>query len=430
MATVAETPVGRGCGSVTDNRLFRMKLASHNTQEALRRIRWIAGSGWLLALLFAAFAFWSWQLQARDPSWPSYADTFTEVAPGVVNVSLESTETRVGSGFAISSDRVVTARHLVLATGELTVRDVGGRTLKAVVVGTDARTDLALLKVPGGEFTPAVLGESTHLRIGDTVLAIGNPYGLGHSLAVGVVGHRGRRLVREADGPRVDFIQLSIPLNPGNSGGPIFDVRGKVVGVLAGTHSEAQAIAFAVPIEVLLEGLPALEQGERVSRAFLGVRTEMAGDSVVVTSVIPSGPADKAGLRVGDVISTFDNVAIKTPWDLIIHLDRLAGGTRTTLRAYRNGELVVLDVALADWAEQPVVVAGMIVRPLPGTGGRVVAVRLRSRAERAGVREEDVIRSVNGVPVQAPAGVKTLLADGEAAQLGLVREGVPLMIQL
>ncbi|MBT3217645.1 MAG: trypsin-like serine protease, partial [Proteobacteria bacterium] len=237
--------------------------------------------GWFFALLFAALAFWSWAFQPHEPSWPSYADTFTHVAQGVVNVSLESAETRVGSGFAISSNRIVTARHLVLATGELTVRDVSGRTLNAVVVGTDARTDLALLEVAGGEFVPAVLGESNHLRVGDTVLAIGNPYGLGHSLAVGVVGHRGRRLVHKADGPRVDFIQLSIPLNPGNSGGPIFDVWGKVVGVLAGTHSEGQAIAFAVPIEVLLESLPALKQGERVSRAFLGVRTEQEGGSVV-----------------------------------------------------------------------------------------------------------------------------------------------------
>ena len=124
---------------------------------------------------------------------PSHADVFDQVAASVVAVSVEQ-PARVGSGFAISDNEVVTARHLVVDVGEVTVRDVSGRPLRAEVIGTDARADLALLRVEEGGLQPTVLGNTERLRVGDTVLAIGNPFGLGHSRSVGGVGHRGRRL--------------------------------------------------------------------------------------------------------------------------------------------------------------------------------------------------------------------------------------------
>ncbi len=360
---------------------------------------------------------------------PSYADVFDSVAPSVVAVRVEH-PSRVGSGFAVSDTDVVTARHLVVDAVGIVLRDATGRQLPAVVVGTDARADLALLRVEGG-LSPARLGTTKALRVGDTVLAIGNPFGLGQSLSVGVVGHRGRRLVgADDDLPRVDFVQLSIPLYPGNSGGPIYDNSGEVVGVLSGLHAQGQSIAFAVPIEALRDSLGALAGGARMSRAFLGLTSRGADGSLEVVSVVPAGPADRAGIRSGDQLSAFDGIPVAKPADLQGVLDRLAGGTQTSARLLRDGQLQVVDVELADRAEQAVVSSGMTLRPAPGAGGEVVAVRPRSRAEAAGIRVGDLVRSVDGVPVRAPADVKDALTGRAAAQLDLVRGGVPLSVQL
>ncbi|MEQ1503077.1 MAG: trypsin-like peptidase domain-containing protein [Myxococcota bacterium] len=385
--------------------------------------------GLVAAVVASAAGFALGRSTAPRPGWPTYAAVFDQVAAGVVNVSVEGPSTRVGSGFAVSADQVVTAGHLVTGPADqVWVRDIDGRTLPAAVVGTDARTDLALLEVPGAGFSPVALGGSDRVRVGDTVIAIGNPYGLSHSLAVGVVGGRGRRLASEA--VTVDFLQLSMPLNPGNSGGPVFDTVGRVIGVLSGTHAQGQAIAFAVPVEALVAGLPALRAGRRVSRAFLGVQVGQEGESVVVTGVIPSSPGDRAGIRPGDRLSAFGGDAVRATSDLDAALDRYEGGARVTVRLLRDGQLRVVDVALADWAEQPVVIGGMTLRPAPGAGGEVVAVRPRSRAEKAGIAVGDVVRSVDGVPVRAPADIRDALAGGSSAQLDVVRGGVPVAVQL
>jgi serine protease Do len=362
--------------------------------------------------------------------WPSYAETFEAVAPSVVEVRVDP-QGRLGTGFAVSESQVITARHIIVDATQIVVRDLNGIDHPATVVGTDARTDLALLAVQGGtSLLPATLGASVRMRVGDTVLAIGNPYGLGHSLSVGVVGHRARRLAADAsDGPRVRFLQLAIPLNPGNSGGPIFDSEGQVVGVLSGTHTQGQAIAFAVPVEAVVAGLPALRDGARVSRAFLGIRTDVDNGALRVTSVIPSGPADRAGIRTGDLITALSGVSVATSIDLHERLDALTGGEMAAVRLLRDGQLVLLDVRLGDWAEQPIVVGGMTLRPRAGSGGEVVALRPRSRAERAGVQVGDRVLKVSGLPVQAPADVREFLMGG-ALQLVLAREGQSVAVQL
>jgi S1-C subfamily serine protease len=210
---------------------------------------WVAGAV-LVALVGLSVGYGLGRsAHSEPPGWPTYAAVFDGVAESVVNVSIEGPSARVGSGFAVSGTEVITARHLVIDAEQVLVRDIHGRTLPAEVVGTDARSDLALLAVPGAGFPAVSFGGSAELRVGDTVIAIGNPYALSHSLAVGVVGGLGRRLASGGDGPKVDFLQLSMPLNPGNSGGPVFDRAGRVVGVLSGTHAQGQAIAFAVPVD-------------------------------------------------------------------------------------------------------------------------------------------------------------------------------------
>lgn len=377
--------------------------------------------GWVIAAFALGLVISSRAPVAQSPApWVSYASVYAKVSPQVVNVSLDQPEARLGSGFAVSEERVITARHLVVGATWATVRTAGGESLPARVIGTDARSDLALLELETGSLAPATLGRSGRLSVGDTVLAIGNPYGLGHSLAVGVVGSRGRRL---QDGPTLDYLQLTLPANPGNSGGPVFDERGEVVGVLTGVHAQGQAIAFALPVETLVDTLPQLTAGAQLTRAFLGVTAEARDGELVLTALSPRGPGDQAGLRVGDVLKAVQGEAVTTPEALRALLDRLPANAPIDVLARRAGDTLPLTVQLGDWAVTPVVVAGMTLAAEPGSGGRVLAVRPRSRAERAGVAVGDRVRAVGGRPVSAPADVQDLL-QGEAAQVDLLRESV------
>lgn len=353
---------------------------------------------------------------------PSYAAAVDQIAPSVVDIAVDAGEERVGAGFAISAGEIVTARHLVVGASRIDVRDAYGAMRRGRLVGDDARLDLALIEVDGAALPPAGLGRSITLRVGDPVLALGNPYGLGQSLSVGVVAGLRRRL-SDGDLPDANFLQLAVPLNPGNSGGPIVDGRGRVVGILTGTHTRGQAIAFAIPIEGLLGVLDDLRAGKRISRAWLGVRVEPVGEAVVVTSVMPTGPAAEALIRPGDRLTSLDGLRLNTPADLTAALDRSVGGQVVSLRLLRDGQLQLADVHLADWAAQPVVTSGLTLRPSPGAGGVVVAVRPGSRAESAGVEVGDIVRLVNGLPVRAPADVKSALQGGGADKLDVIRAG-------
>lgn len=399
----------------------------HRAQE--RWIRYVATFGVAVALV-AVLAWGVVGPDAEQQPIEGWAGVYDEVSPSVLLVQVEVPEPRVGTAFAVGPGEALTARHLVLGADDVTLVDTNGRGWVARVLGTDARTDLALLIVEGASLPPVRFAEAAGPRVGDPVAAIGNPFGLGHSLTTGVVAHLGGRLAPGADGPRVDFVQLSIPLNPGNSGGPVFDRNGRVIGVLAGTHFQGQAIAFAVPGAVAVADLEALRQGAHVSRAFLGLHAVRVGDALVVDSVVASGPADRAGVRPGDVLTAVAGEAVATPEALTAMLDRLPGGAPIAIRILRDGQLVVVDVVLGDWADQPVVVAGMTLRAAPGSGGEVVAVRPRSRAERAGVQVGDVVQRVAGLPVQAPVDVREALTSGAPATIEIVRDGVSMPAQL
>ena len=364
-----------------------------------------------------------WGTPASD--WPDYSAVYTEQAQSVVGIRGAGDSAPVGTGFSISPTRIVTVRHLVVGVDEVTAHTLDGRAVEMRVVGTDARTDLALLESTVAIFTPVKLGNAGP-AVGHTVAALGHPYGLGHSLAVGTVSGQNRRMASSD----TEFLQLNIGLNPGNSGGPLYNSNGEVVGVLTGLHAQGQAIAFAVPVEALVSVLPALEQGSRVSRAFLGVRGEVRDDGVEIASIIAASPAANAGLRVGDRLLALGDQKVKSLDDLAQALDAGNGGTTVVAEVLRDGQPLRLDVVLADWAEHPVVTGGMTLSPFPGSGGEVLAVRPGSRAEKAGIRRGDRLRAIDGRPVQAPADVLERLSGSGARSVDLWREGVVLTVQL
>lgn len=361
--------------------------------------------------------------------WPSYAELFDAAAPSVVNVQVEQ-PAAVGSGFAVSAHEVITARHLVLDAGGIYVRGIGGWSLPARVVGEDARTDLALLRVDDAELPEVRLGRVASARVGDTVVAIGNPYGFGHSLSVGTIGSLGRRLAPDAGGPEVDFLQLSMPLHPGNSGGPLFAESGSVVGILSGTHAEGPGIAFAVPVDALVEVLEPLRQGRRAGGAFLGAFTRKTARGLVVHTVVPSSPADYADMKAGDVIVAFAGAEVGSPAALGAVLRERQRGEQAEIVVVRGEARRTLTVTLSDWARQAVVVSGMTLRPSAGSGGRVVSIEPDSPAAKAGVRVGDVVSAVDGVPMYAPVDVQERLSAGQPAELGLSRAGQTLRLRL
>jgi serine protease Do len=237
----------------------------------------------------------------------------------------------IGTGFFVRSDGLLaTNGHVVEGATDITVQ-VGDdeRAYRGVLVGKDDATDLALVKVEGGPFPVLALGDSEALEVGEWVVAIGNPFGLSRSVTTGIVSFKGRREVNPSGKPGYyDFIQTDAAINPGNSGGPLLDARGAVVGINAAVNPSGQGIGFAIPIGMLKDLLPQLEKG-RVVRSWMGLTVqeqmgpELAesfgvpgGKGAVVTEVVSAGPAARAGLRPGDVITSFDGEPIAESYRL------------------------------------------------------------------------------------------------------------------
>lgn len=268
-----------------------------------------------------------------------------------------------GSGFLISADGyLVTNNHVVEGATQITIATDGGRTYKATVKGIDSATDLALLKIEadGGEpFKYLELGDSDALRVGDWVMAIGNPLGLGKTVTVGVVGAKGRS-IGIADTSFENFIQTDAAINRGNSGGPLVDTHGRVVGIATAMNWGAENIGFAVPINTLKSVLMQLREKGRVSRGYLGInignltweRAQAFGldstDGALVASVEPDTPAGKAGVRHGDIILEVDDVKVRQTRDLIDYVSGRGPGVKVTLKILRDGERVEKTVLLEE----------------------------------------------------------------------------------
>jgi serine protease Do len=271
-------------------------------------------------------------------------------------------ERSLGSGFVISADGyILTNDHVIDGADEIKVRLSDGRTFAASVKGVDAKLDLALLKIEAGDNLPvARLGDSGSLKVGEWVMAIGNPFGLEQTVTVGIVSAKGRVI---GAGPYDDFIQTDASINPGNSGGPLFNTAGEVVGINTAIVASGQGIGFAIPINAAKIILTQLKETGQVTRGWLGVSVQVVTAELaesfglketkgaLVAEVLKNSPAEKAGIKRGDIILTFDSHEV----DALNDLPRLVAATQVgkavKLTVFRDGKIRELNAVVGKLQE-------------------------------------------------------------------------------
>lgn len=270
----------------------------------------------------------------------------------------------VGSGFLIDkAGYIATNYHVVRRAEEITVRMADGREFKAVVIGRDVKTDLSLIKIPStGEDLPALpLGDSDSMRVGDWVLAIGNPFGLAHTVTQGIISATGRVI---GVGPYDSFLQTDAPVNPGSSGGPLVNMKGEVIGITTAIVAEGRGLGFAIPSAMAKQIITQLREKGRVVRGWIGVSIqEMTPDlahslgmkeakGAFVGGTTPGGPAETAGVRSGDIVVRFDGQPIKTSSDLTSLVAQAPVNGRVPITVFREDRQIDLKVRITELSEE------------------------------------------------------------------------------
>jgi serine protease Do len=314
--------------------------------------------------------------------------------------------TSLGTGFIIDPNGyVVTNEHVVEGADKVSVRLLDDRELKADVVGRDPRLDVALLKLEGAKDLPTVtLGSSSEMRVGDPVIAIGNPFGLGNTVTHGIVSAKARSI---GAGPYDDFIQTDASINPGNSGGPLFDSRGEVIGINTAIRAGATGIGFAIPIDDVKEVLPQLREKGKVARGMLGVSVqsltpELAQalhldrpEGALVAQVEPGSAGARAGLRPGDLIVSVEGQPIRHADELPRLVARHAPGAKLAFSVLRDGKTENLTATLEPLRdENERAERGLKGGPNASPKGEAAAklgVRVSNVPGGTGVRVEDVV---------------------------------------
>lgn len=344
----------------------------------------------------------------------------------------EGPQESLGSGFIIDADGFILTNHHVIDDAErIAVKLSDGREFNAKVVGRDPKTDTALLKIGVTEKLPtAPLGDSDHLEVGEWVMAIGNPFGLDNTVTAGIVSAKGRRI---GAGPYDNFIQTDASINPGNSGGPLIDMRGAVVGINTAIFSQSGGnigIGFATPINLVKEILPQLKSKGKVTRGWLGVAIQRVTPDMVdalglekaggalVASVSKNGPADRAGIRIGDVILEYDGNGVRQANDLPALVARTPVGKNVRLKLRRGKREMTLSVTVAEMKEEEVLASsdekdglGLTVKNItpqtaesmgldPQRGVVIVGVDPGGPGSRAGLQPGDVILEIDRRPVR------------------------------
>lgn len=451
----------------------------------MRKYLWVGGTGFVLGLLAAGFILIQPSLKNDAPAitnslkqgttslTPLYAsspaETFTpldfsrvaeKVAPAVVKIECERVERVQGSfeewpfdefwdrffgiprnqpreyrtpvqgtGFLISSDGyILTNNHVVEKAAKITVFTSQGDELAAKPVGFDPRTDLALIKVEGKEFPYAELGDSSQIKVGEWVLAIGNPWGLEHTVTAGIISAKGRQFGGDTLPVYQDFIQTDAAINRGNSGGPLVNLKGEVIGITSNIFSPTGSyagIGFAIPSSLARKVVAQLKEKGRVVRGYLGIIPRAVDEELrqslklktkegaVVQSVEPNTPADKAGLKQYDVIIEVNGQKVKDDMDLRFKIAEIRPGSKATFKIIRDGKEQTLTAEIEELPEEAapspeggeedlgLTVTTLTPRIARSYGYRtqegvlVTRVERFSEAQKKGIQAGDIILEVN-----------------------------------
>ncbi len=345
-------------------------------------------------------------------------------------------ESSLGSGVILTPDGyIVTNNHVIAGAQDIEVFTQNRKEYKAQLVGTDPRTDVAVLKIDAAGLPTLELGDSSNLKVGDFVFAIGDPFGIGETATMGIVSATGRALGGAIERYE-DFIQTDAAINPGNSGGALIDVHGSLVGINTAIISGGggnEGIGFAIPVNMARDVMNQIVERGKVIRGYLGVSIQRVdpdmakafglsqGGGALISDVSPSGPADKAGLRRGDIILELNGTSVTGPDDLSLRTSEMPPGSVAHLQVFRNGQKKEIDITLGTLPEngqpgKPVMGAGSALQglnvqdvtpavaqqlglPSGSTGVVVTDVDPSSAAAAAGVHHGDVIVEVDRKPV-------------------------------
>lgn len=411
-------------------------------------------------------------LPAQMPALPDFSELAAEAGPAVVNISVTKTVANVeqslpfdenspffdffkrfqipmpqqspahgiGSGFVISPDGyILTNAHVVRGASEVDVKLTDRREFKAKVIGADSRTDIALLKIDAGNLPTLKIGDPSKVRVGQWVVAMGSPFGFENSVTAGIVSAKSRVL---PDSGYVPFIQTDVAVNPGNSGGPLFDLNGEVIGINSQIYSQTggyMGLSFAIPIDVAMHVENQLQQYGKVTHGRLGVTIQEVNQNLaesfglekpegaLVSAVEDRSPAARAGIKPGDVILAFNGRTIDRSSTLPLLVGDLKPGQIAAVRVWREGSQRTLNVTVGAAPAEPVASAstpsdnnsgqlGLVVRPLTPdeqeqlhSKSGLVVEEAGGPAAKAGVEPGDVILALNNKAVKSVNELRRLL---------------------
>jgi serine protease Do len=413
---------------------------------------------------------------------PDFTELVGKLRPSIVNIATEVEDNQIqrrrerepfdfffrrgprrslGSGFVLDAEGyIITNHHVVDEASKIVVRMHDDEEYDAEIIGSDAKTDIAVIKIEGAEgLVPLPLGDSDETHVGEWVLAIGNPFGLDHSVTAGIVSAKGRRINRPDQSPYDDFIQTDAAINPGNSGGPLVNLSGQVIGINSAIFSRSGGnigIGFAIPINMARQIVPQLQETGSVTRGWLGVMIQPvdediaesldlpSADGALVAKVFPESPAAEADVEVGDVIVKFDGQPVEESADLPAIVASTPVGKDVEVVIIRNGKKKKLQVNVAKLEEAagpaaPVrdAALGLSVQDITPeiakelgvdaeTKGVVVSsVKRGSPADEAGLQPGDVIEMVANKPVEDAADFRRKIGERQEGEgiLVLVRRG-------
>lgn len=363
----------------------------------------------------------------------------------------------LGSGFILDKDGyIVTNHHVIKDAEEIQVKLKNGKEYDAEIEGADPSTDLALIKIKADENLPTLeLGDSNKLQIGQWIIAIGNPFGLEHTVTAGIVSAKGRVI---GAGPYDDFIQTDASINPGNSGGPLLNMAGEVVGINTAIVAGGEGIGFAIPISMARDIISQLKKTGEVTRGWLGVGIQdldaqlkeyyNVDNGVLVTQVFPGDPADQAGIKTQDIILSVNGQSVDSARELSKAIAELSVGEEAEIRINRRGDVKTIEVEIAKRDEEKIAASmrgespgkaedelGIEVTDItPNIAERfnlasrdgviVVNVAGESKAAEAGIREGDIIKEINHQSIDSASEYEAVISevdDGETLQFYIKR---------